>query len=439
MEPTAETAELVLRLFSGDVLLRHAPSAPTEDVSVVLSAASRLLPFESRSCVAALVGPDGRCRRKGTVLSEAGLWPLDDDVECQAVVAALPEFVSAYPGVFVRLEGGVAGDAVGVKQLRAFSYYMSALIDDGTVLTWTTAPWPFGEAAQTCHTTDSLNDAEELAATENACAALRRNGRVAVWGLRDEGGDSATTKNLEGVVGLSASKMAFAALQRGGTVFVWGNYEWRGERHDWRTGAVALVSGATELVNCLGVFAALLDNGRHEVWDNGCSCSCSSLPGVLLHTHQSFSCMASGAGVGPGSYLSVGAATAHLSREGVVRVWGCRLAGGDAAAAPTEKVLQLVGSGGAFAALLEGGGVEAWGDARCGGDASRVDLQDVRELRGSTSSFAALTGTGRVIVWGGPWQGGVVVAENARGLSASHLDRFAAVQADGSLVRLSPP
>ena len=77
---------------------------------------------------------------------------------------------------------------------------------------------------------DRLVDVRSLAATIDAFAAVRGDGRVVTWGDGTHGGDSVTVSDqLREVKDVKASLAAFAAIRADGRVITWGHVDFGGD------------------------------------------------------------------------------------------------------------------------------------------------------------------------------------------------------------------
>ncbi|OLQ12887.1 hypothetical protein AK812_SmicGene3149 [Symbiodinium microadriaticum] len=238
-----------------------------------------------------------------------------------------------------------------------------------------------------------LTDVVQIASTDYAFAAIRKDGSVVTWGDYDYGGDSSAVKDqLQKVRSISSTSEAFAAILEDGTVVAWGGEEYGGDcsmvQHQLTS--VKAVQ-ATE-----SAMAALIEDGTVVAWghpDYGGDCK------AFARRLQHVRCIQN-------SYSTFTA----ISDDGSVVTWGDPEFVGEGMRPPATmgKVEKVLPSEGAFAAILVDGTVVAWGDAEYGGDCSKVqaELTNVRHLQSNGHAYAAIRGDGSVVTWGDPDFGG---------------------------------
>ena len=95
----------------------------------------------------------------------------------------------------------------------------SAILGDGSVMTWGLADYGGDSSAVQCQ----LKDVRQIQATYRAFAAILGTGSVVTWGDARFGGDSkAVQDQLKDVQQIQASAFAFAAILGNGSVVTWG-------------------------------------------------------------------------------------------------------------------------------------------------------------------------------------------------------------------------
>merc|ERR1711964_521231 len=72
------------------------------------------------------------------------------------------------------------------------------------------------------HLVNVLIDVDSISATHGAFAALKTNGEVVTWGLRDLGGCKIPRKFQKSVKFILSGQESFSALSKNNTLFTWG-------------------------------------------------------------------------------------------------------------------------------------------------------------------------------------------------------------------------
>ena len=112
----------------------------------------------------------------------------------------------------------------GVVDVVASDQAFAAVKKDGSVITWGS---DFFGGDSSAVASELQQDVVELVATSSAFAARRNDGSVVVWGDQSAGGDATSVQELiqGGVSRLYSNDSAFSALKTDGTVVAWGDQE----------------------------------------------------------------------------------------------------------------------------------------------------------------------------------------------------------------------
>ena len=140
------------------------------------------------------------------------------------------------------------------RNVQAFA----AVKDDGSVVTWGSAP----DGGDSSAVAGQLTGVTDVYSTYSAFAAVKDDGSVVTWGVASDGGDSsAVAGQLTGVTDIYSTSTAFAALKDDGSVVTWGS-------HGGYSGDVAeqLAGGVTDIYSTQSAFAALKSDGSVVTW-----------------------------------------------------------------------------------------------------------------------------------------------------------------------------
>ena len=301
----------------------------------------------------------------------------------------------------------------------------------------------------TTGTCDEVNDTVvhtplpngSIHASRGALSAIRVDGRVVSWGASDEGGSqdvpspvsSWLTDSVIDVVGNFEG--AFSAVRSDGRVVSWGNSN---HRYGGHGPDPAILSGAVSLSATQTAFAAIMDDGSVETWNDPDGGGVQSWPFDVSAELSS----------GVVRLVPGEAVFAALKEDGSVVTWGDPWEGGrqdwpfDVSAELSSGVEDIFASGSSFAALKAGGQLVVWGDDNRGGDASAVASEltsGVVDVIPGGGAFAALKSDGSLVVWGAEWAGGdasAVASELTSGVVdvVSNGAAFVALKDDDSVV-----
>jgi alpha-tubulin suppressor-like RCC1 family protein len=255
----------------------------------------------------------------------------------------------------------------------------AALVDPGTVLTWTSSMGPTPVSGLTGEVT-------AVATGAGFQCVLFASGGVACWGNNMYGalGDGTNTDRLtptpvcgldSGVRAITAGGASACALTEAGGVLCWGR-NWEGQLGIGATGdtrvptpVVGLDSGVSAITAGDWHACALLDTGAVRCWGRGTSGQLGDESRVyrfspVAVTGQSAQAIAIGAG---------GEHTCALTRGGTIECWGFNIAGelGDGTTVTRTTPVAVTGLAGKATALalgrrhtcalLESGSVQCWG------------------------------------------------------------------------------
>ena len=125
---------------------------------------------------------------------------------------------SCYTGF--RGDSSVVQDQRGVQQVRGTEAAFSAILQDGSVVTWG-EPFHGGDSSAV---QDQLRSVQQIQVTGSAFAAILEDGLVVAWGNEGEGGNSSSVQHqLRNVQQIQVTGSAFAAILEDGLVVAWGN------------------------------------------------------------------------------------------------------------------------------------------------------------------------------------------------------------------------
>lgn len=182
------------------------------------------------------------------------------------------------------------------------------------------------------------------------------------------------------VIQLCANQDSFVALRADGEVLTLTS-----DPGAAGTSHLKLAMGTRSLCSTDGAIAALLMDGRVQVWGDAMNGgNVEEVREQLVNIQQ---------------VSSTRGAFAALTAGGDVVVWGNRRLGGRVSS-HVSKVQQLQANDGAFAALTEQGTVVCWGSSEHGG-ACELQLTSVEEIYSSYKAFSARCANGQVWSWGG--------------------------------------
>ena len=242
-----------------------------------------------------------------------------------------------------------------------------------------------------------------VTSTDQAFAALKKDGSVVTWGNADYGGDKT---NLSGVKEIFSAPRAFAALKKDGSVVTWGDPRYGGDS----SGVDLSRQSKKPFFQPDMLLAALKTNGSVVTWgyDNYGGDSSSVRRDLSSRVVNIF---------------STDYAFAAVRSNGLVVTWGFPDYGGESNAVSRDLVgtKSIFSTPRAFAALKKDGSVVTWGQDSYGGDSSGVDADLEEGARGIVSTdyaFAVLKDDDSVVTWGRSQYGGdsSAVSEHLEGI-----------------------
>ena len=280
----------------------------------------------------------------------------------------------------------------------------------------------------------------------HAFAALKKDGSIVVWGVRENGGKFLEDHNLnKDFIQIFTNGHGFAAINEDGGVFSWGTTA--------IAPAFSLDKDVVQIFSTAGSFAALKKDGSiiTEVssWQDDSHNIKDRLRSGVISVFTNYGAFA--ALKEDGSVVTWGGPESNEKYEGYP-------GGGDSTKVSSEideGVIHVTPTWDAFAALKEDGSVVTWGNPNSGGDSDNVrqDLErGVTKVFSNNFAFAALKDDGSVITWGDPryggdsnyWEGGPNESDRYRwnigNLESDVVDissttkGFAALKKDGSVV-----
>ncbi|AQS39108.1 hypothetical protein Sps_03993 [Shewanella psychrophila] len=360
-------------------------------------------------------------------LSITGDWiagqALQSDITCSDCDSASHEYRWSVGGLTVSTEP---------------TYVLTEADVNKSVRVDVTAYNDYGMETQGFQTVKSLR-VTQIFGSLQSLSALKNDGSVVTWGNASFGGDSSAVaaELSSGVLEVFPAKLAIAALKDDGSVVTWGD---AGNGGDSSTVAAQLTSGVLEVFSNDYVFAALKEDGSLVIWGHP---NYGGKPDAETQAKLDSGVL---------EVLSTDKAIVALKKGGAVVVWGDAAFGGDSspvAAQLTSGVVEVSSTGTSFAGLKSDGSVVAWGKSSSGGN---IDAEtetklgnDVVEVFSNWYAFAALkidehTDERSVVAWGSASYGGVINAETETKLGSdvvevfSTLQAFAALKKDGSVV-----
>ena len=123
-------------------------------------------------------------------------------------------------------DSSVVQDQRGVQQVRGTEAAFSAILQDGSVVTWG-EPFHGGDSSAV---QDQLRSVQQIQVTGSAFAAILEDGLVVAWGNEGEGGNSSSVQHqLRNVQQFQATPKAFAAILEDGPVVTWGTPQFGGD------------------------------------------------------------------------------------------------------------------------------------------------------------------------------------------------------------------
>ena len=212
------------------------------------------------------------------------------------------------------------------------------------------------------------------------------------------------------VMQVAATGFAFAAVRKSGKVVVWGRTDRGGSTKKLK--AAGADTGVKSVVGCrLGAFAALKTNGKVTSWGRVLSGGSGAITADVEKRLDALDSISNLYATPYGGWLAV-------DSKGRVEVWGDPTAGGSLAKAASSVandlksgVAQVFSTDHAFAVIKADKTVVSWGPdvfKETGVDAStlvtyesvKAKLVNVEQIVSTQNAFAARTAAGAVVVWG---------------------------------------
>ncbi len=342
--------------------------------------------------------------------------------------------------LFIQNEPSCQDALSGIEKVYNIKNYDEKLGIGLAVLTKTSNLYTGGEFAidTPLAPDDSLSEIKLVATTDQAFAAVRKDGTLLSWGNKEYGGDSSSVaEELHDIVSIKATGSAFSVIRKDGSVIAWGKY---GGRIPPRV--KNRLQKVKKLVSNERAFVAMIRDKKIK----------KSLGSKYKYTYKLLTWGDPGFGGNSEDVeediasdvvevIPTERAFAALKLDGSVVTWGNDEFGGDSSKVSDELigVDSIVSNHSAFVARKVNGDLVAWGNEDHGGKLPVSQyLNDIKQIIPSWRAFTVLRKDGRILSWGSDYFGGDIspLGKKVNGIKevCATNSNFVALRKDGSVV-----